>query len=84
MYYVYILYSEKKDLYYVGSSKNPHARLKYHNTGKKGWTKHGTPWKIVFQKEFQDKKLATQKENFIKKQKSRKFIEKLISGKYVI
>ena len=82
MYYVYILYSEKLDKYYIGSSKNPELRLKYHNMGKKGWTKRGVPWKLVFQQEFQDKKDAMEKEMYVKNQRSKIFIEKLISERY--
>ena len=79
---VYILYSQRLDKYYVGSSSNPELRLKYHNMGEKGWTKRGIPWELVFQQEFQDKKYAMEKEKFIKKQKSKQFIEYLISGEY--
>ena len=82
LYSVYILYSQRLDKYYIGSSKNPKSRLKYHNMGKKGWTKRGVPWELVFQQEFQDKKYAMGKEMYIKKQKSKIFIKNLISGKY--
>ena len=84
MYFVYILYSEKLSKYYVGSSEYPKLRLNYHNLGKKGWTQKGVPWKLVFKKEFETKRIARQKENFIKRQKSGIFIEKLISGEYNI
>jgi len=42
--FVYILYSEKLDRFYIGSSYDPELRLHYHNLGKKGWTKAGIPW----------------------------------------
>ena len=83
-YYIYILYSEKIDKYYIGSSVDPNKRLEYHNFGREGWTKIGTPWKMVFKKRFIDKKTAMEKEQFIKKQKSKKFIKKLIDGEYDI
>ena len=35
-----------------------------------------------FQQEFQDKKCALRKEMYIKKQKSKRFIEDVISGNY--
>ena len=81
---VYILYSEKFNKYYVGVSENPEIRLTYHNLGKKGWTKSGIPWKLVFKKEYPNRKTALAKERFIKRQKSRNFMEKLISGDYVL
>ena len=80
--FVYILYSKKLDKYYIGSSHDPHERLKYHNIGLKGWTKRGIPWKIVYKKGFDDKKIAMSKERFVKKQKSRLYIEKLLSGEH--
>ena len=83
-YSVYILYSEKLDKYYIGSSHDPLLRLKYHNLGKKGWTKKGIPWRLVFQKHFNNKEIAQNKENFIKRQKNRTFVEKLISGEYLL
>ncbi|MCP3683831.1 MAG: hypothetical protein GY861_14190 [bacterium] len=43
-------------------------RLRYHNQGKKGWTKRGIPWRIVFQQEFQDKKMAMDKAKIRKNQ----------------
>lgn len=82
--FVYILYSKKLDKYYVGSSQDPEQRLHYHNIGKKGWTRTGVPWQLVFKKEFTDKKKATEKERYIKKQKDRKYIERMISGEIEI
>ena len=81
-YFVYILYSKKLDKYYIGTSHDPQQRLRYHNIGKKGWTKSGIPWTIVFVKRFDDKKIAMKKERFIKKQKSKRFIENIISEDY--
>ncbi len=77
--YVYILYSERIDKYYIGSSNDPEKRLHFHNPGKLGWTKRSTPLKHVNKKEFLDKKTATEKERYIKKMKERQFIEKIIS-----
>ena len=83
-YFVYILYSKKIDQYYIGSSYDPDTRLHYHNLGKKGWTKRGIPWKLVFKKEYKDKDIALEKEKYVKKQKSSEFIEKLVSGEYLL
>ena len=80
MYFVYIIYSEKIDKYYIGMSYDPDERLMFHNLGKGGWTKRGLPWELVFQKQFNNKEIAQNKENFIKRQKNRTFVEKLISG----
>ncbi|TKS56921.1 GIY-YIG nuclease family protein [Mesohalobacter halotolerans] len=51
MFYVYILFSEKFDKYYVGSSQNPWKRLQIHNTSTfNTFTSKYRPWvlKAVF------------------------------------
>ncbi len=80
MYWVYILYSEKIDKYYIGSTSNLQNRVEFHNSAKnKIWSKRGQPWEIVFEHVFESKKDALKAEKFIKKQKSRKFIQKLVN-----
>jgi len=79
MYYIYILHSLKIDKYYIGSTSNIEKRLSFHNSERnKIWSKRGQPWSLVFSHEFQTKREALSAEKFIKKQKSRAFIEKLI------
>ena len=41
--YVYILYSEKYDKYYIGQTDNIDARLHQHNTGKVSSAKYYIP-----------------------------------------
>ena len=78
MFYVYILYSEKIDGYYVGSTGNLTDRIKRHNSGRSTYTKRGIPWKLVYKKEFATKGEAYRSELHIKSQKSRTYIESLI------
>ncbi len=78
MHYCYILYSEKLDSYYVGSTSNLGDRLKRHNSGRSIYTKKGMPWIVVYTKEYSTKAEAYQAEMYIKAQKSRKYIEQLI------
>ena len=79
-YFVYILYSESIDKYYVGKSEYPENRLTYHNSdSNKIWTKRGKPWESKTTIEFENEAQATKAERFIKNQKSRTFIEKIIS-----
>jgi len=80
MFVVYILYSENTDTYYVGSTGNLADRLKRHNAGRSTYTKRGIPWKIVYKKEYTTKAEAYQAELYIKTQKSRKYIEKLLDS----
>jgi len=76
--YVYILYSNTKDRYYIGSTSDIEERLKRHNAGATPSTKAGKPWKVVFTKPFDSKTEALKYEIYIKRMKSRKFIESLI------
>jgi hypothetical protein len=51
--YLYILYSEKTDRYYVGSADDVEARLKHHNAGSTPSTKAGAPmWELKYTEEF--------------------------------
>mgnify|MGYP006289285099 CR=1 FL=1 len=79
-YFVYILYSQSKGRYYVGSTGNLEDRMTRHKQGRSKATKAGRPWQLVFKKQFQDRSSAYQYEMYIKKQKSSRYIEQLICG----
>jgi putative endonuclease len=76
--YVYILFSDIKDRYYIGSSANVKLRLHRHNAGATSSTKTGRPWKIVYTQEFNSKTEALKYEMYLKRMKSRTVIESLI------
>jgi putative endonuclease len=76
--FIYILYSEKTDHYYIGSCADIETRLQRHNAGATLSTKHGRPWRVVYSETFDDKTKALKRENYLKSLKSRKFIEILI------
>jgi putative endonuclease len=81
MYYTYILYSKSKDQYYTGyTSVGVEQRLNRHNGGATPSTRTGIPWTLRYYKSFDSKTEAIKWENFIKRQKSRQFIEKLINS----
>ena len=77
-FFVYILYSEILDKYYVGSTKNIEERLRRHLSNHKGYTSKSKDWKVVYDESFDSREEAVKKENEIKKWKSRKKIEILI------
>ena len=77
--HTHILFSEKLNKYYVGSTSDIHRRIEDHNRGKEKFTRTGTPWQIVYSKQFEILADARRRELQIKKQKSRKYIELLIS-----
>ena len=79
--YVYILYSEKTNHYYIGSTSNTEERLQRHNAGSTLSTKQGRPWKIVYTEIFTSKTEALQREIYLKKMKSRVYLEALIAQK---
>ena len=47
MFFVYILYSDSKDKYYVGQTNNIEDRFFRHNSGFVKSTKSGLPWNLV-------------------------------------
>jgi putative endonuclease len=82
MFSTYIIYSKSMDQYYTGYTSHPvQKRLQWHNNGSSSSTKAGIPWGIKYVKSFQTKSEAIKWENFIKRQKSRPFIERLINSK---
>ncbi|MEO9533779.1 MAG: GIY-YIG nuclease family protein [Crocinitomicaceae bacterium] len=84
MFYIYIIYSQSSDVYYIGFSSYPNERLKQHNHND-GTTYTGKHSDWVFKAVFEvsPSRAETMKlEKFIKKQKSRAFIEKLIDPKF--
>ena len=85
MYYIYFLYSETADKYYVGHSQDPWKRLEQHlsNTGDK-FTGGYHDWKLKAVFEVSDVRGDADKiEKFIKRQKSRNLLEKMLLSQFV-
>jgi putative endonuclease len=80
MYHTYILFSFKKNKYYVGSTSNLQERLLKHNSNHKGFTGGIGDWQVIYQENYQSKSEAAHRELQIKKWKSRKIIESLVKG----
>jgi putative endonuclease len=80
-FYVYILKSEYDGSYYVGFSSDLETRIWEHNEGRTGYTSKKRPWKLVYWEEFEGKTEALKREIFIKRKKSKTFIEELIATK---
>jgi len=78
MWKMYILYSEKIDRYYTGTTDDLPWRLERHNAGWGRYTKRGIPWKIVHAEDFKKKSDALKREREIKARKSKKYIESVI------
>ncbi len=81
MYFVYFLYSLKTERYYIGSTDDLESRLKHHNSGATPSTKSGAPfWEIRYVETLPDRTSALKRELEIKKKKSKRYIEWLISS----
>jgi putative endonuclease len=77
---VYIIYSASLDKYYTGSCQDFSIRLLQHNAGRNKSTKGGMPWVLKYEEKYATNQQARNREADIKKMKSRKFIEQLISS----
>ena len=79
MFYVYIIYSQKLDKFYIGFTSNIQIRInEYHNQGRSKFTSRGTPWELSYSEIFQTEIEAMRREKQIKNKKSRKYILSLI------
>ena len=78
--FIYIIQSDKDGSFYIGSSTDPALRLRKHNAPHKGYTARKQPWRLVYTEEFPDKTTALRRERFLKEQKSRAFLLRLISS----
>ncbi|SFA48451.1 GIY-YIG catalytic domain-containing protein [Pedobacter suwonensis] len=81
-YYLYILYSKVANLYYVGYTSDYVRRLEEHNNlAVSTFTSKHRPWhlKAVFSCGHVEAE-AMRLEGFIKSQKSRKLIERMVKG----
>ena len=77
-FHAYILYSEKKDQYYIGHTGDKlQERLRKHNSNHKGFTGTTADWKIVHHESFDSKSSAYERERELKAWKSRARIEKV-------
>ena len=66
MWYVYIIKSNRKKWYYVGSTNRLQERVEEHNKGKVKSTKYYLPLSLIFEKEFGSEKEARGYERMLK------------------
>ena len=69
--FTYILFSQKLNKYYIGSSLDKDERLKRHNNGTENFTSTGIPWVMVYFEEYTNTIEAKRREFEIKKKKKR-------------
>ena len=80
-FFMYIIYSEKRDRYYIGYTGDLETRVEKHNLGATRSTRSGIPWILVYSEEFENKSDVIKRELAIKRKKSRKYIVSLITSK---
>ncbi|MFH0733185.1 MAG: GIY-YIG nuclease family protein, partial [bacterium] len=64
--------------YYIGSTENIEDRLIRHNRGSSKFTSKAKDWILVYTEKYDTKSEAIKREYEIKRQKSRKYIERLM------
>ena len=79
--WVYILYSQSRNRYYIGQTVDIKNRMREHLTGSTCSTKGVTDWNIVFLQTTAGRKEAMQLESVIKRKKSRHSIARFIEDK---
>ncbi|MFA6136395.1 MAG: GIY-YIG nuclease family protein [Candidatus Paceibacterota bacterium] len=74
----YVLFSEKTNRFYTGSSHddNIEIRMRTHNLGGVRSTKYGRPWKLVEVENFSSYTDARKRELFLKTGVGRQYIHK--------
>ena len=85
-YCVYILYSKKLNRYYIGTTDDLQKRFTEHNSAhySDSFSVKGIPWEIFLEITCESSTQAYNLEKFIKRMKSRSFIERLKSNPAVI
>ena len=76
MYFVYILYSKKDNIRYIGITLNIKNRLMQHNNGLVTSTRFHIPYALVWFCGFHQKKTALQFEKYLKSSSGYAFTKK--------
>jgi len=79
-YYVYILRSIKDGKYYIGSTADVIARIRFHNAGLQRSTRNRTPFELIYQEGCASKSTALAREKQIKSYKGGVAFKRLING----
>ncbi len=86
MHFLYIIYSKQSHRFYIGETQNVEKRVLMHNQHvfKKAYTTSAEDWQLKLSFECESKEEASYLERFIKRMKSRVFIEKIIRDPTVL
>jgi len=78
-FFVYIIFSSSLNKFYVGYTTDIQKRLLEHNSGISVFTARANDWELKYCKTYNTREEAMKKEQEIKRKKSRKYIEWLIT-----
>jgi putative endonuclease len=86
MHFFYIIYSESLDTFYIGETYSVVERVFKHNshTYENSFTKIASDWKLVVSYELTSRDEAIFVEKFVKRMKSKVFINKIIAKPEII
>src|SRR5713101_10002667 len=79
-YHLYILQSESTGRFYVGQTEHLKERVEYHNANYSLSLRNRGPWKLMYSEQYETRREAMRREQYIKRQKDRHFIEALLSA----
>lgn len=84
--FIYLLFSKTTSKYYIGETHNVEERIKNHNQHYylNSYSKIANDWELVLSFECIDRSTALYLEKFIKKMKSRVFIQKIIANPEIL
>ena len=86
MFFIYIIFSEKLNRFYIGTTDDVERRILEHNnrTYTDAYTSKGVPWVLKLRFECESSEKAYALEKFIKKMKSKVFINKIINDSSIL
>ena len=76
-FHTYILQSQSTGAFYIGHTENLTKRIFEHNNNRTRSIKNRGPWKLFHSEVFGTRSEAARRERYIKRMKSRTFIEEL-------
>jgi len=81
-YFVYILYSNNFNKYYIGQTNNLEKRIKQHNENEEfnSFTKKYRPWILIYKESCESKSNALKLEKYLKSLKNKERIRQYIAG----
>ncbi len=80
MFYAYVLASQKKDIFYYGSTAHIELRLQQHNDGLVTFTSKFRPWKLIYFEVFSTRSEAMKREKIFKSGKGRQWLKNIITN----